>query len=66
MNQYLVDFEEAVAEAAEKCRKDIGDMKMVLGIREGSRGSKGRASMARDRAANDGNRQPDTDYPRLR
>ena len=34
MDNYLADFEAAINEAAEKCRKDIGDLTMTLGFAE--------------------------------
>lgn len=38
--QYIVDFEEAIREAAEKCRTELGDLKMTLGYLQDDTGRK--------------------------
>ncbi|MGA9996818.1 MAG: CfrBI family restriction endonuclease [Pyrinomonadaceae bacterium] len=40
LENYIFDFESAVEEAAEKCRQDMGNLKMTLGFMEDSEGRK--------------------------
>ena len=40
LENYISDFEFAIEEAAEKCRKDMGSLKMILGFMEDSEGRK--------------------------
>ncbi|HEV2912358.1 MAG TPA: CfrBI family restriction endonuclease [Pyrinomonadaceae bacterium] len=40
LENYISDFESAVEEAAEKCREDMGHLKMTLGFMEDSEGRK--------------------------
>jgi len=38
IGRYVVDFEAAIGEAAERCRDEFGDVRMTLGFRENSNG----------------------------
>jgi hypothetical protein len=40
LENYISDFESAIEEAAEKCREDMGNLKMILGFTEDSEGRK--------------------------